>query len=294
MKEFQWEKIGMIYEVNNNHPSLLSHASNPLALHLSEDIYRIFYSGRDKDNRSAVSYVDYDVIRKQIVNDFKEPIVVPEYDTFYSHGITIGNHWQENGETYIGFMGWQQKDGEHWRGDIGKFNLTTREVSMLLGINEEDSVSLSYPHIIHENDIYKMWYGSTNSWSSVNGEMIHVIKYATSKDLKSWNFKGTCIPYVIGEAQAFSKPSVYKDQSGYHMWYSYRGGDGIPYRIGYGFSKTGEDWSTRQSNLTVSSTGWDDDMVCYPYVFKHKDQVYMVYNGNRYGLKGFGLATAKV
>tara|TARA_Y100001937_G_C7135366_1_gene339674 strand:- start:3619 stop:4503 length:885 start_codon:yes stop_codon:yes gene_type:complete len=290
MKECSWKKLGMIYRVDNDHPCLLTHASNPLACHLNDDIYRIFYSGRDSENRSSISYVDYDVEQRKIVNDYKTPIATPKESTFYSHGITIGNCWKQNGDDYIGFMGWQQKKGHHWRGDIGRVNLRTKEISMLLGTNEEDKVSLSYPHIIHENGLYKMWYGSTISWTSVNGEMVHVIKYATSKDCETWDFKGVAIPYEIGKAQAFSKPSVYKDADGYHMWFSYRSGDGTPYRIGYAFSKDGEDWSMKQSNLNISAKGWDKNMICYPHVFKHKESLYMLYNGDKYGIAGFGLA----
>ena len=101
---------------------------------------------------------------------------------------------------------------------------------------------------------------------------------------------GTCIPYEIGKAQAFSKPCVIKNDIGYQMWFSYRGGNGIPYRIGYAFSEDGYSWNMQQSNLTVSNTGWDSEMVCYPFVFVHKKKLYMLYNGNRYGLQGFGLA----
>ena len=95
----------MIYRVDNDHPCLLTHASNPLACHLNDDIYRIFYSGRDSENRSSISYVDYDVEQRKIVNDYKTPIATPKESTFYSHGITIGNCWKQNGDDYIGFEG---------------------------------------------------------------------------------------------------------------------------------------------------------------------------------------------
>ena len=67
-------------------------------------------------------------------------------------------------------------------------------------------------------------------------------------------------------------------------------GDGTPYRIGYAFSKDGKSWSMEQSNMTVSESGWDSQMVCYPYVFRHKQELYMLYNGNKHGSEGFGLS----
>jgi len=295
MNEYKWRKLGKIYSVNNSDECLLTHASNPLAVHLSGDIFRVYYSGRDSQNRSSVSYVDLDIITKTIINDYKLPIIKPQDNTFYSHGITIGNSWKEEDKTYIGFMGWQQNKGEHWRGDIGKFNVNdTSEISLVLGINKEDEISLSYPHVEVIDNTYRMWYGSTVSWTSINGEMVHILKSATTNDFQNWQFDGMSIQYNMNKAQAFSKPSVFKDEKGYHMWFSYRGGNGIPYRLGYSFSEKGKYWDMmKQSNLSVSESGWDSNMVCYPHVFKHKNNLYMLYNGNSYGRSGFGLAVAE-
>ena len=69
MSEPIWTKLGMVYKVNNNHPNLLTHASNPLADFLGGDVYRIYYSGRDCNNRSAISYVEYDIVKNKIIND---------------------------------------------------------------------------------------------------------------------------------------------------------------------------------------------------------------------------------
>lgn len=288
-----WTKVGMIYRVDNTHPQLLTYASNPLALHLDDDVYRIFYSGRDSQNRSSISYVDYDIVQQEIVNDHKLPIASPTEGTFYSDGITIGNLWEQDGEQFIGFMGWQQREGEHWRGDIGKVSLTTGEISLVLGVNSHDKISLSYPHVMRDEDVYKMWYGSTIDWTSENGEMIHVLNYATSDDGEEWITHGLAVPYEVGTAQAFSKPCVLRCADGYHMWFSYRSGTGTPYRLGYSFSSSGQKWSRTQSTLSVSTKGWDSEMVCYPYVFEHKNLYYMLYNGNHYGRDGFGLAYAQ-
>ena len=77
------------------------------------------------------------------------------------------------------------------------------------------------------------------------------------------------------------------------MWYSYRGQKNIEtYRIGYAESSNGVNW-TRKDNLVgidVSADGWDSEMICYPYVFIHNNEIFMVYNGNGYGRSGFGIA----
>ena len=195
-------------------------------------------------------------------------------------------------------MGWNIEEGKHWRGDIGRLNLLGSKQLKLtsklpfLQSDNEDPVSLSYPYVIFHQGIYKMWYGSTISWSSENGEMIHVIKYATSKDGEIWDKHGIAIPYELGVAQAFSRPSVIIDEKGYHMWYSYRDGTGKKYRIGYSHSSNGTNWTNKldEVGIDVSNTGWDSEMLCYPFVFDHNGSRYMLYNGNNYGKDGFGLA----
>jgi len=42
--------------------------------------------------------------------------------------------------------------------------------------------------------------------------------------------------------------------------------------------------------IEVSESGWDSEMIQYPYVFNHKGNKYMFYNGNGYGANGAGLA----
>ena len=219
-------------------------------------------------------------------------------NSFYSHGISIGNAYNVGNSTFILFMGWQNLEDQHWRGDIGRIKLidnlqmkVTPDIPFI-GIDHEDKVSLSYPFVLFDKGIYKMWYGSTIKWDAGNNEMTHVIKYATSVDAVTWVKHGLAIPFEIGIAQAFSKPSVLLDELGYHMWFSFRSGTGEKYRIGYAFSKDGENWvrDVKNSGIDVSKKGWDSDMVCYPYVFNHGDNTYMLYNGNNYGKDGFGLA----
>ena len=77
------------------------------------------------------------------------------------------------------------------------------------------------------------------------------------------------------------------------MWYSYRGQPSIKtYRIGYAESTDGINWARMddKAGIDVSESGWDSQMVCYPFVFDHQGERYMLYNGNDYGKTGIGLA----
>lgn len=294
-----WQKLGQIFSFDRINDDLQSHAANPLPIHLHENTFRVFFSSRDKENRSSVGYVDIDLSTLKVTSICDRTIIrYGSEDSFYAHGISIGNHYQVGPTTYVLFMAWQNHTGQHWRGDVGRIQLVNKE-EMIISPNhpymtsdEIDPLSLSYPWVMKDGNIYRMYYGSTLDWTSENGEMIHVIQYAESLDGEKWNKKGLAVPYEIGVAQAFSHPTVHKDEKGYHMWYSYRSGDGTPYRIGYAHSADGENWTRDHTKYTldISLEGWDNHMVCYPYVFQHNNSLYMLYNGNNYGKSGFGLA----
>lgn len=298
----RWRKLGQLYcpSTANRHPKLLTHAANPLPILISDDVYRIYYSGRDANNRSSVGAVDIDIIKRKIIEEHKTPFFEhgPE-GSFYSDGVSIGNCYVSKDVQYMLFMGWQNTKGNHWRGDIGQLivrpdmTLALAKKVPFLTSSPVDPISLSYPWVFKEkNGRYLMWYGSTLSWDAGNGEMLHVINYATSINARKWSRQGLSVPYQLGVSQAYSRPTVIKDAEGFHMWFSYRSGSGEKYRIGYARSDTGQQWELKlnQSGIDVSVQGWDSKMIEYPFVFDHKDNRYMLYNGNDYGKTGFGLA----
>jgi hypothetical protein len=297
-----WRKLGQLYRPENVHPKLKTHAANPLAISLSGDVYRIFFSGRDGQNRSSIGFVDVDIVRRELVSICDKPVF--EYgpaNSFYSHGVSIGNCYETEGRRYILFMGWQIPPGEHWHGQIGRlvleknFSVQIDSDEPFMNTDFTDPVSLSYPWVLRGRDgFYRMWYGSTVTWDTGNGEMLHVVNHAISADGHKWQRRGLSVPYKLGQAQAFSRPTVIGDASGeYHMWFSYRSGWGQKYRIGYASSQDCERWDLRidQAGIDVSLSGWDSEMIEYPFVFDHKSERFLLYNGNGYGHTGFGLAT---
>lgn len=298
----KWRKLGLLYTPDLHVEELVSHAANPLPVHLRDDVFRVFFSGRDSAKRSSVGAVDVDIEAKTIVTRHDKVFFCHgAVGSFFADGVGIGNIFEVHGRRYIGFMAWQTHGLDHWRGDIGRleldssFNLSLNpDVPYLKADNGLDGSSLSYPWVqAVSEDLYVMYYGATVTWHSPNGEMIHTINYATSSDGENWTRHGIAIPWKLGEAQAFSRPSVFKRKDGkWGMHYSFRRGDGGRYRIGYAESADALSWVRKDeaTGIDVSSAGWDNEMVCYPYVFDHKGKRYMLYNGNGYGRTGFGLA----
>lgn len=299
----RWKKLGQIYCPKSVHPKLVSHAANPLAVLIEGDVYRVFFSGRDAQNRSSVGYVDVNILSREVVYIHDQPVFEHGAEnSFYSHGVSIGNCYEAHGCHYILFMGWQCPPNGHWRGDVGRlllkedFSLGIDSEMPFMTTDDTDRVSLSYPWVMQTTqEKYHMWYGSTITWEAGNGEMLHVINHATSDDGDHWRRLGLSVPYQLGVAQAFSRPTVVKDADGFHMWFSYRSGTGQKYRIGYAVSTTGGKWELKldDAGIDVSAEGWDSEMIEYPFVFDHKGERYMLYNGNGNGKTGFGLAQFK-
>jgi hypothetical protein len=296
-----WQKLGLLYcpSGTGRPPKLLSHAANPLPVFIEGDLYRVFFSGRDFDNRSSVGAVDIDIVKRKVIQEHSHPFFEhgPE-GSFYADGVSIGNCYEVNGLQYMLFMGWQNPKDEHWRGDIGRLvvkpdlRLELDSEAPFMSSNSVDPISLSYPWAQKNKDGgYSMWYSSVTTWDAGNGEMLAPIKFASSADGNNWNREGLSVPYELGRAQAFSRPTVVGDlETGFGMWFSYRSMGS--YRIGYASSMDGRKWelALEDAGIDVSLDGWDSEMIEYPFVFDHKGQRYMLYNGNGYGKTGFGLA----
>lgn len=298
-----WTKLGRLYvpAASGRHPKLATHAANPLPVHLQGDVYRVFYSGRDDTNRSSVGAVDIDIVRREVVTDHHHPFFEHgPAGSFFADGVSIGNCYEAGGVRYMLFMGWQAPAGGHWRGDIGRLvvdpDLTLRldGAGPFMGGDATDPISLSYPWVLRSGVRgFDMWYGSTRTWDAGNGEMLHTLRHARSDDGHQWTRTGGEVPYALGHAQAFSRPTVVRNERGdLDMWFSYRSGSGESYRIGYARSDDGIHWTLdlNSAGISISDNGWDAEMIEYPYVFDHRGQRYMLYNGNGYGRTGFGLA----
>jgi hypothetical protein len=111
--------------------------------------------------------------------------------------------------------------------------------------------------------------------------------------LFDWDRRGdVAIDFAYDSEYAISVPRVFY-RKGWEMLYSYRGGPfGATYRIGYAVSENGSCWDRRDTAVALqpSNSGWDSEMVCYPFVINYDGEYFVLYNGNGYGATGFGLA----
>jgi hypothetical protein len=303
-----WRKLGMIFDLSqHNIKWIKSHAMLPTPL-LLEDRIRIYFSSRNHEGQSCVTFVDInrkDPSKILYVHDL--PILEKgKLGTFDDCGTLATCAVRNNDTVYLYYNGYNVRNTVPWSNAIGLAVSNDGGVSfkrMFEGAvvdrtNKEPYFAVS-PCIMIENGVWHMWYTSGIGWITVKDipEPLYVIKYGYSYDGIIWHRDNiTCIPQ-LNKHEANARPSVIKANGKYKMWLTYRGSqdfrDGIDsYRIGYAEAEDPIRWNRDDSKagISLSSEGWDSKMQAYPAVIEVDDKKYMFYNGNGFGYAGFGCA----
>lgn len=301
----KWKKIGQIFCVDKNYSWMYSHASVPIAQHLCDDLYKIYFSCRNKNNESSIGYFIIDINNPKNVLQISESPVLEkgELGCFDDSGVMGSCILYLNNKIYLYYVGWNLGVTVPFRNSIG------------LAISEDNGLTFKRmyfgpiidrtkyePHfissccVIEDNGLFKIWYLSCTGWSRIGDTVLHKyhIKYAESNDAIEWNRQGiVAIDYKDDYEYAISVPRVIKEDNIYKMWFSSRATKDIPtYRIRYAESIDGINWIRKDNEvgIDVGKEGdFDSEMICYPFVFDHKGERYMLYNGNGYGKTGIGI-----
>lgn len=299
----RFEKLGRVFVADGHHEWMRTHAAWPRAVHLREDVFRVFFSARDARSRSHIGFVDIDVRNPaEILSVSEVPVLSPGVDgSFDDSGvIPCGVAWIEGRPAlyYAGLSvtqddGYQCLCGLAWL-DAGLRTATRALDAPLLEKNEVDRFGGGVVCVLplQAREMFHLWYearaGRTSGAPAPAPRF--AIKHAVSPDGLRWNRLDQVSIGDSADRPYVSNPSVVIDEKLFRMWYSYKMGD--RYRIGYAESTDGETWTRKddQAGISTSARGWDSEDVEYPFVFTHGADIYMLYNGNQYGRTGFGLA----
>jgi hypothetical protein len=301
---FRWKKLGLLFQPDGSHPLMRSYAAVPVAQCVENDLFRIYFSARDEQNRSRTFSLLWNAARPDEVFDVESTpfLDIGETGAFDDSGamLTWITDTAAKDKLYY-YIGWNLGVTVPFRNALGVALVReSRVVKRYSGPTLDRA--LDEPHFIgsacvlrDESGVYRNWYLSCVGWDRVNGKLLHRyhIKYAESDDGLHWRRTGrVAIDFAHPGEFAISRPSVVRDRDSYRMWYSYRGEQ---YRIGYAESADGIAWERRDADAGIvpSSDGWDGKAIAYPHVFDHKGTRFMLYNGNDYGRTGFGIAVAE-
>lgn len=297
----QWKKIGQIFCPSGEKKWMQTHAALPIAEHLCGDLFKIYFSSRDVDNKSYTGYIVIDLCTpNKILSISDSPVIAPGMmGEFDDSGATASWLTVHEDKRFLYYVGWNLGVTVPFRNSIGlTVSNTANNGFFRYASGPIVDRSLYEPHfcgsccVLKGEDHWRMWYLSCVGWDLYNGEPRHRyhIKYAESLDGIHWRREGiVAIDFANSTEYAISRPSVIYENEKWKMWYSVRGKS---YRIGYAESDNGREWKRldTEAGINVSNLGWDSEMIEYPFVFDHMRNRYMLYNGNGYGKTGFGLA----
>lgn len=302
----KWRKIGLVYNSVGSEDWQQTHAMMPCVLDRGSYV-DVYFSPRDVNNQSRPARLKLFLDKEKFeVNDVSEkPLLdLGELGMFDDSGVMPTCVVKDNNVVRMFYNGWtlgkkipftsfngiaESKDGAN---EFTKLSLAPKALFR----SDVDPYSTFAPFVLKISEKWHMWYVSLIKWESVNNNSKHYyhIKHAISNDGINWIREGrVCIDFKSEYEYAIARPCVLFEDDIFKMWYSYRAGiNQETYRIGYAESKNGLDWLRKDSQirLTISSKGWDSQMICYGYVFNFQNEKYMLYNGNEYGKTGFGIA----
>ena len=301
----KWTKLGRVFCPDGGSDWMHTHAMIPIAEQIDGDLWRIYFSARDKLNRGHGAYLDIDMRHPtKPVSVRQTPVLIPgelgcfddsgalpnaivnvgDRKLLYYTGINLGVTVKIRNS--IGLAEWSDKAGAFVKLFRGPVIDRTRNAPHFVAT----------PEVKFENGRFRAWFTSCVRWETTPGGPKHFynLEYAESADGIVWDRDGTvAIDFRDANEYALGVPRVLKDPDGYKMWFCSRATPSVPtYRIRYAVSEDGIRWQRQDEavGIDVSPSGWDSGMICYPFVFDHGGRRYMLYNGDGYGLTGFGIA----
>ncbi len=312
----KWHKLGKTFDPTklNDKPWLNAYAQCTSTL-IRDDYIRVYFSCRPEPDAhgqyvSYTAFVDFDRSDiTSIVNVAKQPVLaLGELGTFDEFGIYPTSILEKDGVVFLYYAGWTRMQSVFANVAIGVAKSTDDGETFkrlgqgpILSRTLNEPFQVSGPKVRVFDGVYYMFYVSGEKWVTTehgDSETFYKIKLAVSDDGISWRRDGKAlIPDILGNDECQAGPDVFYKAGKYHMYFSYRYGldfrnNDRGYRIGYAYSNDLVNWKRDDANagIGLSNEGWDSTDMHYPHVFALDDKYYMLYNGNKFGRDGFGLA----
>jgi hypothetical protein len=312
----KWKKLGKIFEpmAHDWHDEFIGFAQSPQTI-VFDDFVRVYFSIRKNDTNgkfiSHIQYVDFEYDMKTIRKISNHQVLGPgKMGCFDEHGVFPMNVLRVKDKIFGYTNGWTRRVSVSVETGIG-FTISHDNGETferigdgpIMSATTNEPVLVGDPFVQQFDGLFHMWYLFGLGWkkySDAPPDRIYKIAHATSKDGLDWvKEEGVqIISDKLNDDECQALPTVIYRNNKYHMYFCYRSSVDFRknknngYRLGYASSSDLMTW-TRDDNkagIGVSEDDWDSDMQCYPHIFKVKDKIYLLYNGNEFGKHGFGIA----
>jgi len=326
---FKWTKRGLIFvpdhlhddpghddpghddpgHDDHGHEWMSTHAQLPVVDTTIPSVLRIYFGTRDKQNRSVAAFVDVDPENPgRVIRAGDSPALgLGELGSFDDCGVIPSSIVNHGGRKFLYYVGVNTSTTVPYRYSIGLAESTDGGITFHRnGYGPVVERTFSEPHLctapcVLAGNPWRMWYVAGLGWEMADGkpEPLYNIRYTESPDGIAWTRPGRVAVEIKNQNEGgIGRPAVMVEDGLYRMWFSFRGRRDYrsnrtqTYRIGYAESGDGLEWDRRDemAGIDISDAGWDSEMIAYPHVFRHREQTFMVYNGNGFGRSGFGYA----
>src|SRR5258705_69787 len=169
---------GLIFQVKGEYAWNQTHAQIPSPDVLPNGRIRIYYSSRDKLNRSLPSFIEVDAENpKEILYVHDRPILeFGDLGCFDDCGVMPSCVVSDNGNKYLYYCGWNTSTTVRYRNCIGLAvsddgGTTFRRAfeGPIMDRTKDEPHLVVTPQVIIEDEIWKMWYCGCTEWKGVNG-----------------------------------------------------------------------------------------------------------------------------
>lgn len=297
-----WRKKGLIYSPTDNWTWARTHCHVPTVEVIDDAVVRVYFAALDPAQYGRIGYVDLDIDDpSRVVRVAQDPVLdLGPLGTFDDCGVVPSCLISWKKQRLLYYIGFQRTHRVPYMLFTGMASATSADKfrryssTPVLDRSPTEPFSRSAPFVRVENDLLRMWYWSCTGWVT-EGDVPHyrnVIRHATSEDGVNWQVdEHICLEPNLPDEYSIGRPCVVWQEGRYRMWYSTRSFSRF-YSIGYAESVDGIVWERMDelAGIVKSESGWDSEMVCYPFVIEIKGRLHMFYNGNGHGASGFGLA----
>ena len=295
-----WEKLGLILPPDPTKWWSKTHAALPCPLIIDDNIVRVYYSTRDDDNISRVTFADFDTKNPTKLIRKHDHICLPSglLGSFDEHGVQATKVIKVGDKYILYYAGFRNVlDGYY---DLFSGIATSKDginfikmsnMPFLDRISDEPNIRVAAVVNNYDLNFYTLFYIAATGWFESNGKKCPKYRMMVSHSNSFNKFENAkCVmePNVNSDEIGFSRPWLFGDKLYYAVRKSEK--ENIPYAHieEAQYLTTGVN---RTNNLILerSSSGFDSQMVCFPAVLDLPGGRYMWYNGNGYGAEGIGL-----
>lgn len=299
-----WEKKGLVFNPAGKISWAKNTALQPTPIVL-EDRIRIFAGFRDESGISRIGWVDVSCDDPSHVLEYSlQPVLdIGLPGTFDDNGVVPTAVIKRDNKIYLYYAGYQLPKNVRFMAfcglaisdDNGNTFQRLKNTPILERTNDEFLFRVTHT-ILFEKGKWKAWYGGGSHFMTGKDKTLPVydIRYMESEDGIHFPEKGlTVLKQKINEYRV-GRPYVIKWNNKYLMFFGASSATET-YRLAYAESNDGIEWQRKDElfNFHYNNLDFDSKMSAYPAVVSKNGLLYMFYNGNEYGVKGFGLAVLK-